>query len=131
MNCLAYGPPPGGPTDKLCPSEEPNEAKQAYPRRDGRQRPRWKDGSHELVENTHADESRCDEMVFEPNLQTEPLVNVPQLLKRSHENEVSTRDRPARAGADARIEESAANGELRLALRPYGRRFKLRALSVP
>ncbi len=26
MNCLAYGPQPGGPTHKLCPSEEPNEA---------------------------------------------------------------------------------------------------------
>ena len=26
MNFLAYGPQPGGPTDKLCPSEEPNEA---------------------------------------------------------------------------------------------------------
>jgi hypothetical protein len=90
-------------------------------RSDGRQRPRWKDGSHELVENTHANESRCDEVVFEPNLQTEPLVDVPQLLKRNHENQLSTRDRPARTGADARIEESAANGEVRLALRPYGR----------
>ncbi len=26
MNYLAYGRKPGGPTDKLCPSEEPNEA---------------------------------------------------------------------------------------------------------
>ena len=26
MFFLAYGPQPGGPTDKLCPSEEPNEA---------------------------------------------------------------------------------------------------------
>ena len=26
MSYLAYGLPPGGPTDKLCPSEEPNEA---------------------------------------------------------------------------------------------------------
>ncbi len=26
INFLAYGPQPGGPTDKLCPSEEPNEA---------------------------------------------------------------------------------------------------------
>ena len=26
MNSLAYGRKPGGPTDKLCPSEEPNEA---------------------------------------------------------------------------------------------------------
>jgi hypothetical protein len=26
MFFLAYGPEPGGPTHKLCPSEEPNEA---------------------------------------------------------------------------------------------------------
>ena len=26
MFFLAYGPQPGGPTDKLCPSEEPKEA---------------------------------------------------------------------------------------------------------
>ena len=26
MFFLAYGPQPGGPTHKLCPSEEPNEA---------------------------------------------------------------------------------------------------------
>ena len=26
MKFLAYGSQPGGPTDKLCPSEEPNEA---------------------------------------------------------------------------------------------------------
>jgi hypothetical protein len=81
------------------------------------------DPTHELVENTHANESRCDEVVFDPNLQTEPLVDVPQLLKRNHENQLSTRDRPARTGADARIEESAANGGVRLALRPYGREF--------
>ena len=45
MKYLAYGFLPGGPRHKLCPSEEPNEAKQAYPRRDSRQRLRWKDGS--------------------------------------------------------------------------------------
>ena len=95
----------------------------------GRDRPRWKDGSHDLVENTHANESRC-ETVLEPDLQTEPLVNVPQLLARTHEHEVSTRDRPARTGADARIEESAATGEVCLALRPYGRASKLRFRST-
>ncbi len=78
-------------------------------RSDGRQRPRWKDGSHELVESTHATESRC-EVAFEPNLQTEPLVDTSQLLVRSQENPVSTRDRPARTGADARIEESVVIG---------------------
>jgi hypothetical protein len=90
-------------------------------RSDGRHRPRWKDGSHVHVESTHANESRCNEIALESNRQTEPLVTVPQLLERSHENNVSTRDRPARTGADARIEESAAMGEVRLALRPYGR----------
>ena len=90
-------------------------------RSDGRQRPRWKDGSHVSVESTHANESRCDEIALEPNSRTEPLVTVPLLLRRNHEHEVSTRDRPARTGADARIEESAAMGEVRLALRPYGR----------
>ncbi len=72
------------------------------------------------MENKDAKESQC-EVAFKLNLQTEPLVNAPQLLAWSHEHEVSTRDRPARTGADARIEESEANGEERLALRPYGR----------
>ncbi len=124
MKYLAYGFSPGGPRHKLCPSEEPNEAKQAYPRRDSRQRLRWKDGSHLAVENTHANESRCNEIGLARNCQTEPLVDVPQLLARNHEPEVSTRDRPARTGADARIKESAAIGEVRLALRPYGRTNK-------
>jgi hypothetical protein len=43
------------------------------------------------------------------------------LLQRNHEHDLSTRDRPARAGADARIEESAATGKVRLAIRHYGR----------
>jgi len=94
-------------------------------RSDGRQRPRWKDGSHDTVESTHASKSRCDEIALEPNRQTEPLVTVPPLLERNHEYIVSTRDRLARTGADARIEESAAMGEVRLALRPYGRQLKL------
>ncbi len=99
-------------------------------RSDGRQRPRWKDGSHVHVENTYANESRC-EVVLEPNHQIERLVTVPLPLKRTHEHEVSTRDRPAGTGADARIEESEANGEVRLALRPYGRKFRLRSGSSP
>jgi len=90
-------------------------------RSDGRQRPRWKDGSHDTVESTHADESRCDEIALEPNRQTEPLVTVPLLLEWSHEKNVSTRDRLAETGADARIEEFVAMEEVRLALRPYGR----------
>ena len=95
-------------------------------RSDGRQRPRWKDGSHVSVESTHANESRCDEIALELNLQTEPLVEIPPLLERNHEHQASTRDCPARTGADARIQESVAIGEIRLAFRPYGRRFSVR-----
>ena len=90
-------------------------------RSDGQKGPRWKDGSHARLESTHANESQCDEVALEPNLQTEPLVTFPPLLKRNREHEVSTRDRPARTGADARIEESVAMGEVGLALQPYGR----------
>jgi hypothetical protein len=95
-------------------------------RSDGRKRPRWKDGSHLAVENRHANESRCDGLAFEPNPLTERLAKVRLLLEPNREHEVFTRDCPARTGADARIEESAAKGEVRLALRPYGRKFKLR-----
>ncbi len=56
--------------------------------------------------------------------QMEGWFPVAQLLQRNHEHEVSTRDRPARTGADARIAESVAIGEVRLALRPYGRANK-------
>jgi len=94
-------------------------------RSDGRQRPRWKDGSHANVENTDADPSRCDGLAFEANTLSEPLERVQSLLGLNYELKVSTRDRPARTGADARIEGSGAKGEVRLALRPYGRAFKL------
>ena len=136
MKYLTYGFQPGGPRHKLCgedtllrPSEEPNEAKQAYPRRDSRQRLRWKDGSHLAVKNTHANESRCPKIALNRNLQTEPLV-APPLLERKNEHDFSTRDRPANAGADTRIEEkSVVRGEVRLALRPYGRYYSLRSSS--
>ena len=58
------------------------------------------------------------------NRQTEPLVDSPPLLQRNHEYELSTRDRLATTGADARIEESVAIGEVCLALLPYGRESK-------
>ncbi len=99
-------------------------------RSDGRQRPRWKDGSHANVENTDADPSRCDGLAFEANTLSEPLERVQSLLGLNYELKVSTRDRPARTGADARIEGSGAKGEVRLALRPYGRAFKLRSGSM-
>ena len=95
-------------------------------RSDGRQRPRWKDGSHANVENTDAEQSRCNGFAFQPNLANEPLETVQSLLELNDELNVSTRDRPARTGADAWIEGSVANGEVRLALQPYGRNFKPR-----
>ncbi len=93
-------------------------------RSDGRQRPRWKDGSHTNVENTDAEQSRCPGLAFKLNLLNEPFKRVRPMLGPNHERNVSTRDRPARTGADARIEESEAIGEVCLALRPYGRKFK-------
>ena len=118
MNFLAYGLPPGGPTDKLCPSEEPNEA-MVDRGPDGRMVPTDTWRAHTP---TNRDALRLlSAEIFRPK----PLV-VPPLLERSHENNVSTRDRLARSGADARIEESAALGEVRLALRPYGRYFSVR-----
>ena len=63
-----------GPTDKLCPSEEPKEA-MADRGPDGRMVPTfttWR--THTLMNRDAMD---C---ALEPNLQTEPLVNVPQLL---------------------------------------------------
>ena len=95
-------------------------------RSDGRHRPRWKDGSHANVENTYAEHSRCDGLAFEPNPTNEPLEKVQSLLELNDELNVSTRDRTARTGADARIEGSVANGEVCLATRPYGRKNKLR-----
>ena len=97
-------------------------------RSDGRHRPRWKDGSHAKVENTDAEQSRRDGFDFELNLHNEPLERVRSLLELNHELSVSTRDCPARTGADTRIEESEANGEVCLALRPYGRQNKQRFL---
>ena len=84
------------------------------------------DGSHFHVENTDAEHSRCDGLAFEPKPANEPLGKVQSLLELNDELNVSTRDRPARTGADARIEGSVTNGEVRLALRPYGRKNKPR-----
>jgi hypothetical protein len=95
-------------------------------RSDGQRRPKWKDGSHAKVENAYAEQSRCDGLALQSNTHSEPLETVQSLLELNDELIVSTRDRPAKTGADARIEESEANGELRLALRPYGRNSKLR-----
>ena len=92
-------------------------------RSNGRPRPGWQDGSHGLVESTHANESRYDEIALESNQRIGQLVTTPLLFQRSNENNISTRECVAKTGADARIEESAVNAEIRLALRPYGKEF--------
>ena len=94
-------------------------------RSDGRPRPRWKDGSHDPVESTLAHESRSEQVAIETSPETEQRVEVAPLLQRNRARILSTRDRPARTGADARIEGSVVTGEVRLALLPYGRGFKL------
>ncbi len=86
--------------------------------------------THDYLESTHANESRC-EVALEQSLQTEPLGPVPPLLERGHEHRVSTRDRIAKTGADARIEESVVIAEMCLAIRPYGRKNKLGICSLP
>ena len=65
-----------------------------------------------LVESTHANESQCDEACpLNRILQTELLVDASAAARaKPTSTRVSTGDRPARTGADARIEESAANG---------------------
>jgi hypothetical protein len=89
-------------------------------RSDGQKRPRWKDGSHDPVESTRANESRSKTVAIEPSPETEQRVGVAQLLQLTP----STRDRRASTGADARIEESEATGDLRLAILPYGKANK-------
>src|SRR5437867_1323288 len=89
-------------------------------RSDGRTRPRWKDGSHvHDVESTRAHESRRITVASERTL-IERLVVMPWLLPRDPEPQSSTRERPAHAGADARMQESVATGDVRLAILPYG-----------
>jgi hypothetical protein len=78
------------------------------------------------VENTDAEQSRCDGLTLQSNTRNEPLETVQSLLELNDELNVSTRDRPAKTGADAWIEESEAKGEVRLALQPYGSHFKQR-----
>jgi hypothetical protein len=91
-------------------------------RSDDRLRSRWKDGSHVHVENTNAEQSQHRVIADGATREPEPFVNVSPLLRRDHESHELTRGHPGSAGADARIEESGANGEIRLALLPYGRK---------
>ncbi len=52
--------------------------------------------------------------------------SAPAAARWNPQRKISTRYRPARTGADARIEGSGAIGEMRLAPRPCGSKFKLR-----
>jgi len=53
---------------------------------------RWKDGSHFVVENANAEQSRCDRFVLELKTRNESLEKVQSLLELNHELNVSTRD---------------------------------------
>jgi hypothetical protein len=95
-------------------------------RSDGQKRPRWKDGSHVRVKNSAAART--------PSTGPDSILNVPiespiacaPSPRSAHGRTSSTRGCRAHAGADARIEDAEANGEVRLAFLPYGRRFKPR-----
>ena len=89
----------------------------------GRNRPRWKDGSHIHAENTKAEESRRRATVYRVTTKCEPLVGFLLMLLRDHEGYELTRGRPANARADVRIEEFGANRGVCLAPLPYGRTF--------
>ena len=95
-------------------------------RSDGRQRPRWV-MVPTFMRTTQTPNIRdAMDLLSNPTLGASRSKKIQSLLELNDELNVSTRDRPARTGADARIEGSEANGELRLALRPYGRKNKLR-----
>ena len=66
------------------------------------------------MEDPPAHKSRCVCLPVDPTLQTRSLEGAPPILGRKHEPEVSTRDRRANTGADARIEEFEAIGEVRV-----------------
>ena len=94
-------------------------------RSDGHKRPRWKDGSHLRVKNSAATRtpSTVDDS-FVSSRAEPPTPDVP-LPRHARGRPILTRGCQANAGADARIEESEAHGEVRLAILPYGRRVKL------
>jgi hypothetical protein len=94
-------------------------------RSDGRSRPRWKVGSHSCVENTAADQSLSAVTATSVDPEAEgPAVLFPSPRKSYGSQSFSTRGRLASAEADARMEESGANGAVRLAILPYGKRHK-------
>ncbi len=93
-------------------------------RSDGQKRPRWKDGSHACVKNSTAKRSPstgADSIVRFPTESPKTFVS---LLRCERGRPSFTRGFRAQAGADARIEGSEAHGQVRLAILPYGKRFK-------
>ena len=94
-------------------------------RSDGRPRPRWKDGSHVPVESSTAETlpRRATAAGVHPEAET-PVVAIPSPRKRYGSQSDFTRGRLDNAEADAWIAESEAHGEVRLAILPYGRRYK-------
>ena len=93
-------------------------------RSNGRKRPGWKDGSHARVKNSTAKRSPSagpDSIVRSPTGSPTTLAPMP---RREPGRPIFTRGCRAHAGADARIEDAEACGQLRLAFLPYGRRFK-------
>ena len=92
-------------------------------RSDGQKRPRWKDGSHARVKNSNATRSPStgpDSIVRFPTESPTTFASMPRC---GPGRPSFTRGRRANAGADARIEESGAKGEVRLAILSCGRRF--------
>ena len=92
---------------------------------DGLRRPRWKDGSHVLVESPHAHRSPSTVTAAEVDPETEgPIAELPSPRNGGGSQSISTRGRLDNAEADARIADSVAHGEVRLAILPYGRTKK-------
>ncbi len=93
-------------------------------RSNGRKRPGWKDGSHACVKNSTAKRSPStgpDSIVRFPTESSTAFASLPR-CERGRPS--FTRGSRAHAGADARIEGSEVHGQVRLAILPYGRRFK-------
>src|SRR5438034_11836209 len=93
-------------------------------RSDGRTRPRWKDGSHvHDVENTRAHDSRRFAAVDERTLRIERLVAVPWLLHGTTSNSPQLESTQPMREQTPGCKRSLANGEVRLAILPYGMRY--------
>ena len=88
-------------------------------------------GSHAHdVESTRAQDSRRMTAVGERTLWIERLVAVPRLLARGHEPHPSTREHQPTREQTPGCKRSPANGDVRLAILPYGRWFRLDSRQV-